>query len=194
MGKRLTAQDIEMQPGETTLGYYERIARTADDRLRAIESLRHQTHFTNVDKYAYARAMRDIQSYGGNKRFSTKAPEDKDILREKIKDIKRFLNAPTSTKGGIIETYETRANTLNNKYGLDMNWQELADLFDSGLFDKLEAIYASETAMRIIGTIRGLSKKQIEEIQNNDNVKGDSIFESNVYETIRTQDLSSIIK
>ena len=193
-GKRLTAQEIEMQPGETTLGYYERIAATADNRLRAIESLRHQEHFTNVDQYAYARAMRDIQSYGGNKRFSTKPPEDSKLLAAKISDIKRFLNAPSSTKSGIIESYESRANTLNQKYGLNMSWQELADLFDSGLFANLEGKYASETAMRIIGTIKGLTKRDIKEIEENATLKGDSILDQNVIDTIRDEDISVLFK
>lgn len=194
MAKRLTAKEIEMRPGESTLGYYERIAATADNRLRAIEALRHETHFTNVDKYAYARAMRDIQSWGGNKRFSTKPPEDETALRAKIKDIKHFLNAPTSTKSGVIEGYVNRAQTLNENYGLNMTWQELADLFDSGLFDKLKSQYASETAMKIIGTIRGLTKQQIEAIQNNNTTKGDSILEESVIDTIINEDISSIIK
>ena len=194
MGRTLTPKEIEMQPGETTLGYYERIAATADNRLRAIEALRHQTHFTNVDQYAYARAMRDIQSYGGNKRFRTKPPENAKELSAKISDIKRFLNAPTSTKSGIIEVYEERAQTLNERYGLDMDWKELADLFESGLFSNLEGRYASETAMRIIGTIRGLSKKQIEDIKNNKNVKGESILDNNVIETIQNADIDVLLK
>lgn len=194
MGRTLTAKEIEMQPGETTLGYYERIAATADNRLRAIEALRHQTYFTNVDQYAYARAMRDIQSYGGNKRFSTKPPESAKELSAKISDIKRFLNAPTSTKSGIIEVYEERAQTLNERYGLNMDWKELADLFESGLFSNLEGRYASETAMRIIGTIRGLSKKQIEGIKNNKNMKGESILETGVIETIQSMDIEALLK
>lgn len=194
MGRTLTAKEIEMQPGETTLGYYERIAATADNRLRAIEALRHQEHFTNVDQYAYARAMRDIQSYGGAKRFSTKPPENAKDLSAKIADIKRFLNAPTSTKSGIVSVYMERATTLNTKYGINMTWQNLADMFESGIFDNLSSKYASETAMRIIGEIRGLSRKQIEDIKNNKNMKGESILDNSVIETIQNTDIDVLLK
>lgn len=217
MGKRLTKEEVEMRPGETTLGYYERIAATADNRLRAIESLRHQTHFTNVDQYAYARAMRDIQSYGGTKRFSTKPPENETLLREKIQDIKRFLNAPTSTKSGVIEVYAERANTLNADYGLNMTWQQLADLFESGLYDTLDSKYASQTAFKTIGVIRGLTKKQIETIKKaqeknlkgetlvkalgkieddeiSDLFKSNSILLDNVIDTIQNEDIDVLMK
>ena len=150
--------DLDIKPGETDLEYYRRIAKVADQRLVRLESLRHQKHFKNVDKYAYARAMRDIESYGGKKRWNTKPPESERLLKEKISDIIRFIESPTSTKKGITEVMQKRADTINEKLGLKGNqmlsWQDFANITDSGALDRLISSYGSETAFAAIGKVR----------------------------------------
>ena len=91
---------------------YNRLAKKADARLRALESYQHEKNFKTATKWAYAKAMRDIKSWGGRKRFQTSAKNLSDTeLKMKIKDIENFLKSPTSTKRGSINNYKKRVDT-----------------------------------------------------------------------------------
>ena len=156
--------NIEQREGESELAYYRRLAKAADQRLVRLEELSKQEGFHAVTKYAYARAMRDIESYGksGDRlRFNTSPPEDRRLFREKIMDMRAFLSSPTSTKRGIIETYQKRVETINQKFGTNYTWQQLADFFDSGDADRMFKDYGSKTVMIAIGKIQQ-TKEQIE--------------------------------
>lgn len=148
--------DYDIRPGETDLQYYRRLAKTADQRLVRIEALKHDQYFRGVEKYAYARAMRDIEKWGGKKRFNTKPPEARSLFNEKISDMLRFLKSPTSTKSGVIEVYQKRAESLNTAYkkeGLNLSWQDMANVLQSGGFEKLKGDKGSDTAFKSIGTV-----------------------------------------
>ena len=149
----------ERMDGEDDMQYYRRLAKTADQRLVRLEALHHEKHYHHVDEYAYARAMRDIESWGGKKRFNTAPPKlengevSKVMLREKIEDIKRFLNSPTSTKKGVKAVYMERVDKLNERYakdGLKLTWTEFADLTESGTFDRLKSDTGSDTTFAAI--------------------------------------------
>lgn len=177
--------DYNIKPGETDLDYYRRLAKTADERLVRLEKLKNEPGFESVEKFAYARAMRDIEVYGGGKRFNTKPPEDRRQLTEKISDILRFLQSPTSTKYGIKEVYQKRAETLNNKYpgsGLNVTWQDIAELHDSGLLDAAKMAMGSDTMWVSIGQVERNADK-IKELlkEGQKNKKGDEI-------TVRTKE------
>lgn len=166
--------DFDIRPGETDLEYYRRLAKTADQRLVRLEKLKSEPHFENVDKYAYARAMRDIEVWGGGRRFNTKPPEDRRQFNEKISDMLRFLQSPTSTKGGIKEVYQKRVDTLNKKYNLNMTWQQFADITESKELDAFMGGYASDTVFRAIGKVqrnRGEIQKALD--KQKENGKGD---------------------
>lgn len=148
--------DYDIRPGETDLQYYRRLAKTADQRLVRIEALKHDQYFRGVEKYAYARAMRDIEKWGGKKRFNTKPPAARSLFNEKISDMLRFLQSPTSTKSGVIEVYQKRAESLNDAYkkeGLNLSWQDMANVLQSGGFEKLKGDKGSDTAFKSIGTV-----------------------------------------
>lgn len=154
--------DYNLKPGETDLEYYRRLAKTADERLVRLEKLKNEPGFESVDKFAYARAMRDIEVYGGGKRFNTKPPEDRGLFDEKITDILRFLQSPTSTKYGIKEVYQKRADTLNEKYkayGLNVTWQDIANMHDSGLLTSAKLAMGSDTTWIAIGQVENNAKK-----------------------------------
>ena len=154
--------DFDIRPGETDLEYYRRLAKTADQRLVRLEKLKSEPGFESVDKFAYARAMRDIEVYGGGKRFNTKPPEARSLFNEKIADMLRFLQSPTSTKGGIIEVYQKRADTLNEKYkaaGLNVTWQDIANLHDSGLLTAAKMAMGSDTTWIAIGQVENNAEK-----------------------------------
>ena len=155
--------NYDIKPGETDLQYYRRLAKTADQRLVRLEALKHDEHFKGAGKWAYARAMRDIEAYGGGKRFNTKPPEARSLFNDKIADMLRFLKSPTSTKKGITEVYQKRADTLNEKYDMDIKWQDLANLSESGALDKMLGDYGSDTAFKSIGKITK-NREQIQEM------------------------------
>lgn len=169
--------DIEIRPGESDMEYYRRLAKAADQRLVRLEKLAEEPGFSAVKKYAYARAMRDIESYGGEGdklRFNTKPPEVRQLFNEKIMDMRAFLSSPTSTKAGIIEVYKKRVETINKKYGTNYTWQKLADFFDSGDADRLFKDYGSKTVMMAIGKIQKTQEQIKAGIEENKNRRRDT--------------------
>ena len=173
-----TIDKIEQRPGENDLEYYRRLAKMADQRLVRLEKLAQEPGFENVKKYAYAAAMRDIDSYKGagkGNRFNTAPPKAPTLFREKIIDMRRFLSAPTSSKAGIIDVYKKRAETINQKYGTNFTWQDMADFFQSGDADKMFKEYGSKTVMRAIGTIQYTADQIQDRISGNQNKHVDSI-------------------
>ena len=117
---------------------YKKLAKRADQRLVRLEGYRHDKGFEAITSYAYKSAMKDIRKYSGEgaNRFNTKAPaSDKDLLR-KIADIKKFLDAPSSTKKGVVDLYKKKADTLNNNKDIwgdregNLTWQDYASVFE----------------------------------------------------------------
>lgn len=165
--------DLSYKPGEDALQYYRRLAKVADQRLVRLEKLAETPNFENVTAYAYARAQRDISRYTEGHRFNTKPPLNKDgtvntrLLNEKIADIKTFISSVSSTKAGIISTYQKRANILNDKYGTAYSWEDLADYFQSGDFEKHKKDYGSETIFKALGKIKRAENKVLQDIDNN---------------------------
>lgn len=159
------------------ISYLNKINKIADRRLRNLEVYRHDAGYKDIDKYAYAKAMRNIKAIGGNKRFSIKAYESmtKQEIQKRINYTLEFLNSPSSTKTGITKVYKKRAETLNAKYGTNYTWQQLTQLFESGVFDSLIEKFASESTFRSIGkfqknkesTIKMLNEKLGVNISNN---------------------------
>ena len=117
---------------------YKKLAKRADQRLVRLEGYRHDKGFEAITSYAYKAAMKDIRKYSGEgaNRFNTKAPaSDKDLLR-KIADIKKFLDAPSSTKKGVVDLYKKKADTLNTNKDIwghregNLTWQDYASVFE----------------------------------------------------------------
>lgn len=144
---------------------YRRLAKKADQRLVRLESYEHDKGFKTATKWAYAKAQKDIQKWGGTKRFNTKPPESKAQLEAKIADIKQFLESPTSTKAGISEVYKKRADTINKKYGTNFKWTDLAEYYMSGMADKMDAKFGSKTALKTIAQAQKSKKNVINAIK-----------------------------
>ena len=146
-----------MMPGESYHAYYKRIAKVADLRLLRLERLSEQEGFEGAWKWSYNKAMKDIERWGGAKRFNTKAPENLNQLKAKINDIQVFLGSVTSTKSGIVEVYKSRADTFNQKYGMNWSWQDMAKFFDqfgSTLYDE----YGSDVINQVIAVVQSMQK------------------------------------
>ncbi|MBR5583666.1 MAG: hypothetical protein IKW21_03975 [Lachnospiraceae bacterium] len=152
---------------EETVKVYRTLAKAADQRLVRLESYEHDPNFRDVTRYSYARAMRDIQQWSGEQanRFNTAPPKSKAALEAKIEDIKTFLAAPTSTKKGIKEIYQKRANSLNEKYGTNFKWNDVGTFFESELAQKMDSDYASKTMMKIVASLQKNKKEILKEME-----------------------------
>lgn len=146
---------------------YLRLADTADRRLRRLEEYSSKKEYADILKYAYAKAMDDIHSERGSDatRFKGGVPKKGNVLslQSRINDVLKFLNSPTSTIEGVKLSYEQRARTLNDKYGMNLTWQEMANLFESGVAQDMISNLASDTAMKTIGKYYR-NKDEIEKI------------------------------
>lgn len=142
---------------------YRQLAKRADQRLVRLEKLSTNKNFKQVKQWAYKNAVTDAVHWGANAnkpRFNIAPPKTSEgkinitQLKAKIQDIKTFLDKPTSTKAGIINIYQKKADTLNEKYGLNLNWSDVGDLFESRLYKKLDASMGSGTRLRAIAVIK----------------------------------------
>lgn len=151
---------------------YRRLAKRADQRLvrieryagkrTAIKGEKAVKGMENLTNYAYKKAMMDIRHWGGAgaKRFNTAPPKGKNatadtmMLKAKIQDIKDFLEKPTSTIEGTRSVYEKRAKGLSETWGIDMSWQQIKNVTDSALFEKLEAKMDRYIVLKVMGVIQ----------------------------------------
>ncbi len=164
--------NLDMNPGESIEHYYHRLADAADHRLIRLEAMAYEPDFEGVKKFAYARAMKNLEVWGGN-RFNTKMPESVNLRNEKIADIIHFLQSPTSTKTGIVNVYKKRAETIKQKYGIDLKWQDMGRLMESFSDD---ASGGSPTKIKALGVIKQIDKYGVEKaLKKNPNVSDDII-------------------
>lgn len=168
---------------EELLKVYRRVAKTADQRLVRLEALSTKKDFKQIRQWAYKNATTDALEWGANPekpRFNIKPPSSRTTLKAKINDMLNFLDKPTSTKTGIIEVYEKKAQTLNEKYkeyGLNLNWSDVGTFFESALYKKLSKKYSSGTVVKAIATLKNneaevlmdFKKHQFSHIKTEDN-------------------------
>lgn len=153
------APNLDYKEGETDAQYYKRLAKQADQRLVRIEELSGLrgkppvAGYEEAYKYAYRKAL-DMLDQGT--RFNANIPKPGTFeWRERVNAMREFLSSPTSTKSGIKQVYENRVNTLNDRYGTNFTWSELADFFHSGDFGKLRKQgYGSKVIMKAMGKIQ----------------------------------------
>lgn len=136
--------------------FYKKIAKAADNRLRRLEELSRDPKYKEVTEWSYKVAQKDIRDMFGSdaRRFNKKLPANLNTVYKDINRVLNFLNAPTSTKKQIDEIFVKRANTIKDKYGVDMSWSKTATVFDTVLWKKTGARKASATALKAIGVIQ----------------------------------------
>ena len=163
---------IQRKSGESTIDYYTRLAKQADQRLVRLEKLTTESGYENVTKWAYSQAQHDIKALFGDDRtrFNVKPRQLKSgqfsekQMQAAISSMKQFLLSPTSTKGGINKVYGERAKTINERYGTDFNWKELAQFFENDIDSLLDLQYGSKTKMRAIGTIQRHQWESVDDV------------------------------
>lgn len=169
--RKITAKEnpflYEQREGESLEHFYRRLAKTADQRLVRLEKLAKEEAYKSVNKYAYARAMRDIKQWAGEgaTRFNTSPPKHKAKLKAKIRDMKTFLEAPTSTKQGVESVYQNRADILNEKYGTNFEWKDLANYFEQAKASKSDEEYGSKTMLKALGVIQKNAETVVKQIE-----------------------------
>lgn len=149
-----------------SLETYRLAAQAANKRLQRLERLSRQPGYENAKNWAYRSAMSDIHALRGEgaRRFPSlpkKLPTDpaklaelEVKLRRSTKAIERFREMPTSTKSGIKRSYKNRAESFSKGAGVEFTPDDLAGVFESGLWQMLRSAgFGSETTRRVIGEI-----------------------------------------
>lgn len=130
---------------------FERLAHQADTRLLRLEQKGLQ------GTAAYKSAMRMISSYrgAGAKRFRVSLKGlTKTQVASRLNKVRTFLNEKTSTVTGRQELASGASKTIKEKYGLDLNPDQLGVIFDGVLWQKLNTMFDSKTAAKVLGTIQ----------------------------------------
>ena len=129
---------------------FERLAHRADTRLLRLE----QKGLTGTA--AYKSAMRMISSYkaGGTRFRASLKGLTKSQVASRLNKVRTFLNEKTSTVTGRQELARRASKTIKDKYGLDLSPDQLGAIFDGVLWQKLNTIFDSKTAAKILGTIQ----------------------------------------
>ena len=115
------------------LAEFRTLAKRADQRLLQLEKYAERAGFENITKWAYDKAMRDIKYWSGEgkRTFNRDAPTSLQQLRAKKRDVQEFLDSVTSTMTGTKHMFEDRANALNEKYDLNLTWENLGNVFEN---------------------------------------------------------------
>ena len=129
---------------------FERLAHRADTRLLRLE----QKGLTGTA--AYKSAMRMISSYkaGGTRFRASLKGLTKAQVASRLNKVRTFLNEKTSTVTGRQELASGASKTIKDKYGLDLSPDQLGAIFDGVLWQKLNTMFDSKTAAKILGTIQ----------------------------------------
>lgn len=135
---------------------YLHLADIADRRLRRLEEYSAKDPaYENILKFAYDKAIWDIQAERGpgTYRFRGDVPKKGQtiVIQSRINDVLKFLNSPTSTISGVKKVYGQRAKVINEKYDMNLTWENMADFFENDLVRATIADFASDTAMKMLG-------------------------------------------
>lgn len=132
----------------------------ANKRLQRIDKYAGQEFYKGIKRLnTYKNAMHSIKSYGGKDRFSKKSPESMRDLQNRYGAVKAFLDSPVSTKRGITESYVKMANTINDDYGTNFKWQELARFYESSEAEKYSTGYGSLTLLYALADVKKFKEK-----------------------------------
>lgn len=132
---------------------YRSFAKRADERMLRLEKM----PGSDATSGAYATAARAIEHYTGSTekpRFNRGMPKEDALLRMKIRDIKQFLDMPTSFTGVVSRVNTVRTESMNKKYGVNLTNKQWAQIWESGLGDKLMTKFGSQTAFKMLAKVK----------------------------------------
>ena len=167
--QKRTAEFRSLQTQDDYRNFLKKISKKADERMRSLEGAEYYEKFKGIKNFAYRRALKDIERFGGGKRFDTKQPKTMRGVKAKINAIMAFLNSVSSTRTGVLDVYKRRVDTLNKSQGTNFTWQELAAFWESKAYEILkESFTNSETLVQAVDILvhdkkRKEYEKRIEE-------------------------------
>jgi len=179
---KLITEVRDIRPGETEEHYFKELAKRADQRMRELERLKDVEHFKGATKYAYKSAVYHIQKFTNNpnaNRFDIALRKNADgsvnrvDYHQKLNAVKRFLEAPTSTKTGITNMYKKRAATINKNNKTNFTWQELANYWEKEGAEKIGRSYGSDVMLKAVNRIKNEAKPKNIRKANQQNKKVD---------------------
>ena len=148
---------------------YKQQAKKADQRLVRLEALNHDNFYEGVLQFSYKKALEDVKSWGGDKRFNTAPPTTLTELEMKISDINDFLRKPSSMQSKIDKIYVKGTNTINKKYakqfGVDFTWQDIATYYTSKTAEKNDKRFGSKTLVRALAVLKRISQDDLQNIK-----------------------------
>lgn len=154
---------------KTLKSEFSKLARQANDRLRALEKYSSDPRFPNILNWAYKNAMKDIKkSRGEGKNRFASPSSDRDVLKKQISDIKHFLKAPSSSISELQKMYRKRAIKINRKYGTEFTWEDMGSFFESAEYKQMAKDYGSKTAVKAVGKIQKKEEDIKEALENDD--------------------------
>lgn len=109
-------------------------------------------------------------------RFSRTLPKNVAEYQAVMNAIKDFYSKPTSTLKGFTQIYSKRAETISEKYGVSVTPDQLAKIFDTGLWDAIADTYGSETTMEMALEVQQKADEIKEKLK-----KGEAIEWSSTY-------------
>ena len=121
----------------------------------------------NIMATAYAGLMRDIKAFfGEQKRFSKSMPATVREYQKRMNAIRRFYEKPTSTITGKKNVFERRAEGLSKATGTKIDPDQLAAMFETGLFRQLiKETFGYVTALKAIARIQKQGERIVKDLQ-----------------------------
>lgn len=152
------------------LAEYRKLADRADKRMLRLERLaKSDPDFSNVLDYSYKKAQEDAIKWGAKAstekgaRFAINPPKTAREINAKMKDIRDFLERPTSTKSGIVKTYKNRADVLNKKVLKEgdkkLTWQEYRKYFKQAESKNLDSRFGYRSLTKSFSMKKKLDAK-----------------------------------
>lgn len=147
----------------------------ANAKLLNLEKLSKKDGYEGVEDFAYRVAINKIREIRGEEYKFFNIPKNTHQLEKTKRALERFLESPTSTRAGIEDIYEENAASLNEKFGTDLSWRDMANFLDAASFEEVKAQYDSTTAiimMKALHKNKNLTKDEFIEKLENHQIKG----------------------
>lgn len=200
--KKLTSPETYQSNAPLEL-QYKRLAHTANLRMDKLRELSKESGFQGVTKMSMAKLQHSARVRGfltESGRLSEAIPKingniNQSELKIRIKELQYFLTRPTSTKTGIIEINQKKADTINERYGTDFTWQDIETYFESGFAEKADSKYGSKTALRALGVIqknKDTVRKQMQQHRKKVVIADDSQLQKSVDKALKDKGLTRL--
>lgn len=160
MAKKKTTLSADQQAA------YKREVARVNKQLYRLEKHYEKTG-ENIMATAYAGLMRDIKSFfGDQKRFGKAMPATVREYQKRMNAIRRFYDKPTATITGKKTVFQRRAEGLSRATGSKIDADQLAALFETGLFRQLiQETFGYVSAKKAIGFIQRQGERIAKDLQ-----------------------------